>query len=76
MNFDLRQLLNMFSRMSSRERTLVAVAGLGLVIAMVYSFVIDPLVTGEEQIARSMKRKEEDLRALAQLRYDYLDLSQ
>lgn len=76
MNFDLRQLLNVFSRMSSRERSLVAVAGLGLVIAMVYSFVIDPLVTGEQQIARSMKRKEEDLRALAKLRYDYLDLSQ
>lgn len=76
MNFDLRQILNVFSRMSPRERTLVSVASLGLLIAVLYSFVLDPLIVGEQQLARSMRRKEQDLEALAQLRYDYLDLSQ
>ena len=76
MNFDFRQLMNVFSRMSSRERGLVSVAALGLVVAAIYSFVIDPLVSGEQTIARSMSRKEDDLKALAKLRYDYLDLSQ
>jgi type II secretory pathway component PulM len=75
-NFDLRQILNVFSRMSPRERTLVSVASLGLLIAVLYSFVLDPLIVGEQQLARSMRRKEQDLEALAQLRYDYLDLSQ
>ena len=76
MNFDPRQLFNFFLRMSSRERLLVSAAVIGLVVAALYSLVIDPLTTGEQQIARSMKRKEQDLKSLAQLRYDYLDLSQ
>jgi hypothetical protein len=75
-NLDPRQLFNVFSRMSSRERTLVSAALLVLVVAGLYSLVIDPLASGEQLIARSMKRKEEDLKSLAQLRYDYLDLSQ
>lgn len=76
MSFDFRQLFNVFSRMSSRERMLVSVAGLGLLVAAVYSFVLDPLIVGEQQLGRSMVRKEEDMKTLAQLRYDYLDLSQ
>jgi type II secretory pathway component PulM len=75
-NFDPRQLFNLFSRMSSRERTLVSVSTLVLVVAALYSLVIDPLTSGEQVIARSMKRKEQDLKSLAQLRYDYIDLSQ
>lgn len=76
MSFDFRQLFNVFSRMSSRERMLVSVAGLGLLVAAVYSFVLDPLIVGEQQLGRSMLRKEEDMKSLARLRYDYLDLSQ
>lgn len=76
MNLDLRPLLNVFSRMSSRERMLVSVAGLGLLVAALYSFVLDPLIVGEQQLSRSMHRKEDDMKALARLRYDYLDLSQ
>ncbi len=76
MSFDFRQLFNVFSRMSSRERMLVSVAGLGLLVAAVYSFVLDPLIVGEQQLGRSMLRKEEDMKSLAQLRYGYLDLSQ
>jgi hypothetical protein len=75
-SFDFRQLFNVFSRMSSRERMLVSVAGLGLLVAAVYSFVLDPLIVGEQQLGRSMVRKEEDMKSLARLRYDYLDLSQ
>lgn len=70
------QLLNVFSRMSSRERTLVSLASAALLGAVVYTQVIDPLTSGEQMLSRSMKKKEDDLRALAQLRYDYLDLSQ
>lgn len=73
---NLGQIFNVFARMSSRERTLVSLASLALIGAALYTQVIDPLTTGEQQLARSMKRKEDDLRALAQLRYDYLDLSQ
>lgn len=76
MSFDFRQLFNVFSRMSSRERMLVSVAGLGLLVAAVYSFILDPLIVGEQQLGRSMVRKEEDMKSLARLRYDYLDLSQ
>lgn len=76
MNWDPRQLFNVFSRMSSRERTLVLGALSVLVVAGLYSLVIDPLASGEQQLVRSMKRKEDDLRSLAQLRYDYLDMSQ
>jgi hypothetical protein len=75
-SFDFRQLFNVFSRMSSRERMLVSVAGLGLLVAAVYSFILDPLIVGEQQLGRSMVRKEEDMKSLARLRYDYLDLSQ
>lgn len=76
MNFDPRQLFNFFLRMSSRERMLVSAAVIGLAVAAIYSLIIDPLTTGEQSIARSMKRKEQDLKSLAQLRYDYLDVSQ
>ena len=75
MNFDWRQLFNVFSRMSTRERTLVSLALAGLVIAGLYS-AIDWLDTRQEQVVRQMKHKEQDLQKLAQLRYEYLDLSQ
>jgi len=73
---NLAQLFNVFSRMSSRERGLVSAAALVLIGALIYTLVLDPLTSGEQFLARSMKRKEDDLRALAQLRYEYIDLSQ
>ena len=76
MTLDPRQLFNLLSRLSSRERGLLSASMLLVVVGVLYSFVIDPLATGEQFLARSMKRREQDLHSLAQLRYDYLDLSQ
>lgn len=76
MTFDLRPLVNVFSRMSSRERTLVGVAALALVVISLYSFVLDPLTAGRARLASGSSARERALRAAVDLRQSYLEVAQ
>jgi type II secretory pathway component PulM len=74
--FDLRQISNVFSRMSPRERTLLTMAGVVVLVTILYTFVIDPLISGRTQLAAQVARKEDDLQKIAELRTRYLMLAQ
>lgn len=76
MTYDVRQVLNVFSRMSGRERTLVGLAALVLVLTCLYTFVLDPLTAERALLSTRVGAKEKDLTTLVELRQRYLDLNQ
>jgi hypothetical protein len=74
MKYDPRQLLNSFSRLAPRERLLVGVAALSVIVIGLYSFVWDPLQVNSAAIARRIAAKEKDLAEIQKDRDAYLDL--
>lgn len=76
MSYDAREIFNVFSRMSSRERTLVGLATLVLVVICLYSFVLDPLTSGRTNLESRVRAKERELQTVVRLRQTYLDVSQ
>jgi type II secretion system (T2SS) protein M len=74
MRYDPRQLTNYFNRLAPRERLLVGVALVSLVLISLYSFVWDPLQVSRQQLARRITAKEKDLIEIQKQRDTYLDL--
>jgi len=74
MTFEPRLLLNYFNRLAPRERLLLGVAVLSLVVISLYSFVWDPLVVGHEQLDRRIAKRESDLKEMQRQRDTYLKL--
>src|ERR1043166_5681627 len=74
MTYDPRQLLAYFNRLAPRERLLVGVAVLSVLLISLYSFVWDPLQTSQAQLTRRITLKEKELGEVQRQREAYLDL--
>ena len=74
MKYDPRQLLNYYTRLAPRERLLVGLAAVSVVVISLYSFVWDPLQANGAAIARRITAKEKDLAEIQKERDTYLDL--
>jgi type II secretory pathway component PulM len=74
MTYDPRQLLAYYNRLAPRERLLVSVALVSIVLISLYSFVWDPLQTSQGLLARRITLKEKDLGEVQRQRDTYLDL--
>lgn len=74
MKYDPRALLTSFERLAPRERLLVAVAVLSMVLISLYSFVWEPVQSSRELTTRRIVTKEKDLREIVKQRDVYLDL--
>lgn len=74
MKYDPRQILTYYSRLAPRERLLLGVAALSLVLISLYSFVWDPLQTTTQQMARRITTKQKELADIQKQRDTYLDL--
>ncbi len=73
MTYDPRALLNYYSRLAPRERLLLGVAGLSMVLISLYSFVWDPLQTNRTLLANRIAKKERELVEIQNKRDDYLE---
>ena len=74
MKFDPRQLMNAYARLAPRERLLLGVAALSVVLISLYSFVWDPLTSSRELLVRRISMKEKELADIQTQRDTYLDL--
>ena len=74
MKYDPRQLLNYYSRLAPRERLLVGLAVLSVVVIGLYRLAWDPLRANGAAIARRITTKETDLAEIQKERNAYLDL--
>jgi type II secretory pathway component PulM len=74
MKYDPRALFASFGRLAPRERLLLGVAALSVVVISLYSFVWDPVQVNSELTARRITMKEKDLREIVKQRDTYLDL--
>jgi hypothetical protein len=74
MKYDPRQLLTYYNRLAPRERLLLSVAFVSVVVISLYSFVWDPLQTSAEQMRRRITIKEKELAEIQKDRDMYLDL--
>ena len=74
MRFDLGPIINAYQRLSSRERTLVGLAGGGLLVIGLYTLVWEPLDNGRTLLARRIATKQHELVEMQHLREGYLDL--
>lgn len=74
MKFDLSPITNAYTRLSSRERTLVGLAGGALAIIFVYTMIWEPIEDQRVQLAKRIQTKQHDLVEMEQMRENYLDL--
>lgn len=74
MNFDPRQLLAYFDRLAPRERLLLGLALLSVVLIGGYTFLWDPLQSGGALLSRKITAREKDLVEMQRLHDHYLDL--
>jgi len=74
MRFDPRLLINSYNRLAPRERLMLGVAALSVVLISLYSFVWEPAVTNQEITARRIAMREHDLAEMQKQREVYLDL--
>jgi len=74
MAYDPRQLLGYYNRLAPRERMLVGLAALSVVVISLYNFVWDPLNSSRELLVRRITSKEKDLSEIQRERQVYLDL--
>ena len=74
MKYDPRQVLTYYNRLAPRERVLMSVAVVSVVLISLYSFVWDPLQVNAEQMRRRIASKEKELAEMQKLRDVYLDL--
>lgn len=73
MKYDPRLLLNYYARLAPRERLLLGVAAVSMVLISLYSFVWDPLQTNRELLDKSIKKKEAALGDIQKKRDEYLE---
>jgi hypothetical protein len=74
MKYDPRQVLNYYSRLAPRERLLLGLAAVSVVVIGLYRFVWDPLQANSAAITRRIVAKEKDLAEIQKERDTYLDL--
>ena len=74
MRFDWRVLTNAYQRLSSRERTLVGLAGGALLVILLYTLVWEPIDSGRAMMAKRIQTRQHDLVEMQQMRDVYLDL--
>ncbi len=74
MNFDWRQILNFFQRMSSRERALAGAAITTAVVLGFYTLVWEPLTENRARAERLIRSRQQDLADIKELRIEYMDL--
>ncbi len=74
MKFDLSPITNAYQRLSSRERTLVGLAGGALVVILVYTLIWQPIEDQRVQLAKRIQIKQRELVEMQQMRETYLDL--
>ncbi len=73
MNF-LAPLLGYYDRLAPRERLLLGLALLSVILIGGYSFVWDPLVVSGEQLTKKIAQREKDLTEVQRLHDNYLEL--
>lgn len=74
MNFDWRQIINAFQRMSSRERALMGAAAAVACILGFYTLVWEPLTENRARAERLIRSRQQDLADIKELRLEYMDL--
>lgn len=74
MKLDFRQLTDAYQRLSSRERTLVGLAGGALLVIGLYTIIWEPLDAGRTLLARRIQTKRTELSEMQKMRESYLDL--
>jgi len=74
MKYDPRALFASFSRLAPRERLLLGLAVLSVVVISLYSFVWEPMQSGRDLTRSRFDKKEKDLREILKKRDLYLDL--
>lgn len=74
MKYDPRLLLNYYARLAPRERLLLGLAALSVVVISAYSFVWEPTQTSSEQLTRGIATKQKELVEIQKQRDTYLDL--
>jgi hypothetical protein len=74
MKYDPRGLFASFNRLAPRERLLLGLAVLSVVVISLYSFVWEPVQNGRDLTERRFVTKEKDLREILKQRDVYLDL--
>ena len=74
MKYDPRMLLNYYARLAPRERLLVGVAGVSVLLISLYSFVWEPLQSSRELLTRRITAKQKELSEVQKQREVYLDL--
>ena len=74
MNLDPRQLLRYVDRLAPRERALLGVAVVSVVLIGGYSFVWDPMQSSATQLSRRIATREKDLVEIQRQHDRYLDL--
>jgi general secretion pathway protein M len=72
--FDLSPITNAYLRLSSRERTLVGLAGGALVVILVYTLIWQPIEDQRLALTKRIQTKQHDLIEMTQMRDTYLDL--
>lgn len=74
MKYDPRALLNSYNRLAPRERLLLGVALLSVVLVSLYNFVWDPLQMSRAALAKRIAIKEKEFTEIQKQRDIYLDL--
>ncbi|HVM98412.1 MAG TPA: type II secretion system protein GspM [Candidatus Acidoferrales bacterium] len=74
MNLDPRQLTAYFDRLAPRERLLLGLAVLSVVLIGGYTFLWDPLQSGAALLSRKITTREKDLTEMQRQHDHYLDL--
>lgn len=73
MKYDPRLLLNYYDRLAPRERLLLGVATVSVLVISLYSFVWDPLRANSELLDRRIKAKDKELTQIVKDRDSYLE---
>jgi hypothetical protein len=73
MKYDPRLLMNYYARLAPRERLLLGVAAVSVLLISLYSFVWDPLQTSRTQLTNRIAKKERELEAIQKKRDEYLE---
>jgi general secretion pathway protein M len=74
MRLDLSPVTNLYLRLSSRERTLVSLAGGAITVIIVYTMIWQPIEDQRVQLAKRIQTKQHELIEMQQMRDTYLDL--
>ncbi len=74
MKFDWHEVVNMFQRLSSRERTLLGAAVSVAVVLGFYTLVWEPLSEDRGRAERLIRGRQQDLVDIKELRLEYMEL--